>query len=102
MTQNYGFIIPKIETREQGADHVLGSSAIQGPVINPSGDWIPYLPDKEPQERNGIETQNCTGFGTLNAVETLEGYSGIKIDHSDRYLGIAADTNPYHGNDPHK
>ena len=100
--KQYGLIIPEITTPEQGVEHFLGSKKLGTIVINPSGDWTQYLPTKEPQNTRDIETQNCSGFGTLNAIETLENFyqKGI-YDHSDRAVGIAAGTKPYAGNDPH-
>lgn len=95
----HGLIIPEITP-----DHwVLGSadSGAPGEVINPSGNWLAYAPQGEPQSKNGIETQNCTGFGTLNALETLLAFKGFSANYSDRYLGIAAGTSPLNGNDPH-
>jgi hypothetical protein len=97
--KQYGLILPEITP-----DHwVLGAanSGASGDIINTPGNWIPYLPDKEPQEKNSVETQNCSGFGTDNAVETLSALRGIKANYSDRYLGIMAGTDPYKGNDPH-
>ena len=41
--EHKGFIAPeKIETLEEGAQHVLGSAGLPGVVINPTGDWVPY------------------------------------------------------------
>lgn len=99
MNENHGLIIPKIV---KGDHYVLGGyTKLKGEVINPSGDWTPYLPDKEPQSKNGVETQNCTGYGTNNAIETLLNFKGVETNNSDRALAIAAGTDPYHGNDPH-
>ena len=101
----YGLIIPAIETREQGAEHVLGSSNIKGQVINPSGDWSPYFWDdlKEIQAKNGIDPLNCTAFGTTKSASALvKFHTGEKHNFSDRALGIAANTDPTKGNDPHK
>lgn len=102
--KNYGLIIPEIETREQGAEHILGSaSGVDGPVINPSGDWRDFLPDKEPQQKRGIETQACTAYATLNAIETLIFQkTGKRVNYSDRYLAIVGKIDPYKGADPHQ
>lgn len=105
MIKNYGLILPeKIETREEGAEHLLG--AAEKPVINESGDWIPYIPDKESQQQKGVETQSCTVYATLNALETLLKFKGYKVNYSDRYVAnVAKDKgilDPYAGADPHK
>lgn len=104
---NYGLIIPKIETREEGAEHVLGSAGLPGAIINPSGDWLSSLPDREPQSKYGVETQACTVYGTLSALEALIFFmTGIKVNYSDRYVANVAKNrgilNPYGGADPHK
>lgn len=105
--KSYGFIAPTIETHEQGIDHVLGATGLPGEVINPTGDWLPYLPDREPQSKNGVETQACTVYGTLSALETLVFFkTGVKVNYSDRYVANVAKNrgilNPYGGADPHK
>ena len=101
---NYGLIIPKIETKEEGINYILGSSAIEGEVINPSGDWLPYLPEGELQNKGFFEPYACTTFATNNAKETLINFlTGKKDNSSDRALAIASNTDPSKGgNDPHK
>ncbi len=105
---NYGLILPeKIETREEGAQHILGASTVPGRVINPSGDYLQAVPDREPQSKDGVETQACTVYGTLSALETLILYkTGIKVNYSDRYVANVAKNrgilDPYGGADPHK
>ncbi len=99
--QNHGLIIPPILNREQGVEHLLGGANDFGLVINPSGDWFPFLAEKEYQKIGSVETMNCSGYGTLNCVETLLKSKGVLANYSDRYLGILAGTNPNFGNDPH-
>ena len=103
--KNYGLVIPEIETTEQGAEHTLGT--VGAPVINESGNWLPYLPDREPQSKYGVETQACTVYGTLSALETLVYFhTGVKVNYSDRYVANVAKNrgilDPYGGADPHK
>lgn len=105
--KNYGLIIPKIETREEGAEHILGSERLPLPIINPSGNHLPYLPDKEPQSKNGLETFGCTVWATLNAIEGLIfEMTGVRVNYADRYVAIYAKNkgilNPNVGADPHK
>jgi len=87
--KNYGLIIPKIETKEEGVEHFLGSiEKLRGMVINPSGDWTSYLPEKEPQNKRNVETFGCTIWGTLNALETLLKFKGYNVNYSDRYIAL--------------
>lgn len=97
---DHGFITPQII---QGNHYVLGGyTKLKGDDINLKGDWSPFLSPPEWQEKDNIETQNCSGFGTFNAVESLEYMlTGVQVNHSDRALGIAAGTDPNGGNDPH-
>lgn len=97
--KNYGLVLPDIKTREQGAEHLLGA---ERPIINPSGDWSNWLSPAEPQSKNGVETKNCTGYGTCHAIETQVNFLTKKtVNYSERYLGIEAGTLPFGGNDPH-
>ena len=67
MEKNYGFIPSKIES-----DHyILGGVGLPKTILQPLGNWESYLPTTEKQFNNGIETANCSGFGTLNAIEVL-------------------------------
>lgn len=101
--KNYGLIIPDIITREQGAEH-LGAVGDK-PTINPSGIWP--LPDREPQNKNGVETFACTVYGMLSALESLILLkTGIKVNYADRYVANVAKNrgvlDPRQGADPHK
>lgn len=104
---NHGLITPKIETHEEGVNHVLGSSQLPEPVVNSSGDWMPYLPDREPQKKNGVETFACTVYGTLSAIEeAVYKATGSIVNYSDRYIANVAKRSgildPNVGADPHK
>lgn len=103
---NYGLIIPtKVVTKEDGAQHVLGSANLAERVINPSGDWEPYAPDREPQNVGGVETNACTYYGTLSALETLDRFLGEPTNYSDRYAANVGyqlgKINPASGANPH-
>jgi hypothetical protein len=103
---NYGLVIPKrVATKEEGAEHILGSSNLQERVINKNGDWIDYLPDREPQRVNGEETNACTYYGTLSALETLDKFRGETTNYSDRLPANVGKTlgllNPKSGANPH-
>lgn len=101
--RNYGLVIEPIV---EGDHYVLsGYSAIaQRPVIMPEGHgWSAFKPLPELQERNGLETMNCTVFGTHNAYETLarkKDFNDFPRDCSERYGGVVCATTPT-GNSPH-
>lgn len=82
---------------------VLGANTkIKGPVLMPGGHgWKAYLPPDELQNRNGLETMNCSNYGTLNCWETL-GFRvlGMRFNWSERYTGVGTGTTEY-GNYPH-
>lgn len=86
-----GFIPPEqIETREEGAEHVLGSSGFAGKVINPIGDWTPYRSEGERQNR-GFETNACTVFNSLERIEMLIfKATGVRVNYSERYVANLA------------
>lgn len=64
---NYGLIIEPTEI-----DHyVFGGSSVQQDILQADGQWDNFLPDKEIQNRNGIDVYNCTAFGTVNCIEIL-------------------------------
>lgn len=89
-------------------DYVFGASnslqgKFTGDVLNPDGDWTPYLPDLERQSYPGIETNGCVSFGTLNALEMLsKRVFGIAVNFSDRMVVKGSGTNPKAGNTPKK
>lgn len=93
---NYGYIEDEISSQ----DYTLG--ALDATVLSPSGQWLLYLPENEVQRKNGLETQNCTVYGTLNALEILlYKQKGVKHNFSERYGGVMAGTK-VGGNSPHK
>jgi len=95
--KNYGFKQDAIEPE----NYFLGASPIPEEVLQADRDWTPHLPAVEIQNENGVETYNCTSFGTLNCIETLMRRKfGGHYDYSDRYLGTMAGTGNG-GNSPH-
>lgn len=97
--KNYGFVPDVI----QPEDYVFGGFGVPAePVLQPDGQWDQYLPDSEVQRNEGVESYNCTAYGTLNAIEIiLEKKFQLFQNFSDRYLGTHAGTWPP-GNSPHK
>lgn len=96
--RNFGLKIPIIKEN----DYKFGAS-LPFIVYQPNGQWDAYLPKKEYQCLGSIETQSCTSFGTLGAVETLiNRVFGDKVEFSERFLAKNSGTNPENGgNDPH-
>lgn len=71
-----------------------------GSVLNPKGDWTPYLPKKEMQASR-FETYACVSFTVLNCIEILiRRQFGEEINLSDRFLAVASETKG--GNTPRK
>lgn len=65
--------------------------------------WTKYLPEKELQKKNGVETSACTLFGTANAYETLSrfhGFNDLPINFAERYNAVIAKISPV-GGSPH-
>src|SRR3990167_2500845 len=61
--------------------------------INPSGDWSDYLPVRERQNLNGIETYACVTFTTLSCIEILiRQQYGLERNYSDRFLAMVSGT----------
>lgn len=95
----HGLIIPATQAPEE---YILGGNEAPQEVLQPDGQWGAFLPPDEMQSRNGLETMNCTNYGTLNAIEILmRRRYGVVIDHSERFLGVLSGTTPT-GNDPHR
>src|SRR3990167_3411275 len=94
---DHGFVAPEITPD----NYVLGASPRFGAIVCPERDWLPWKPEYEVQ-RKKIETFNCTGFGTLNMIETfMFKVFNLVVNYSDRFLGVLAETWPP-GNSPHK
>lgn len=97
MKKNYGFL-PVEVTPDQ---YLFGSDQIKGEVLVPDGQWYGYLPEVEYQRQFGLETMNCTVYGTLNCLEMLfKRVFNIEVNHSERFVGIHSGTTP-NGNNPH-
>lgn len=89
------------------ADHfILGASIYSAaPVIMPGGHgWGAFKPAPEYQSRNGLDSMNCSNYGTHNSLETLaafHAFDDFPKDCAERYSGVGTDTTPT-GNSPHK
>jgi hypothetical protein len=74
-----------------------------GEIINPEGDWSPYLPSEEDQRAGNSDTFACVSYGTLNAVEMLARLRFKDTKNlSDRFLAKISGTVPGQGNGPKK
>jgi len=81
-------------------DYLNGT--LEPTILVPDRNWRTYIPEGERQQKNSIETNNCTSFGTHNALEALvRCVTGKRVNFSDRYLGIRSG-NTGSGNSPHK
>jgi hypothetical protein len=96
------FIAPEFDPM----DFVLGANTkLSEVVVNPGGQWLDFLPDKEYQKKNGVETMSCPDFGSCNQIETLENFLyndvGYKVlnNYSDRFVSINSGTTTG-GNNP--
>lgn len=69
----------------------LGGVGGELPDILPSGDWEPYLPKFESQNKWDLETLNCVQYSRLNASEIQANFHGRPLNLSDRGLGWAAE-----------
>ena len=95
---NYGYLEDEI----QPEDYVLGSLQLPTEVIQDDGQWDAFIPTDEIQRNEYFDTYNCTGYGTLNALEFLfKRLFSETRNWSERYVGIAAGTYPP-GNSPKK
>jgi hypothetical protein len=94
---NTGYIYKPHEPEHK----VFGSAnEIGGAKINPGGHWLPWIPLQDQQQNEGIEPENCTSEGTLNAVETLANLQyGDTTEWSKRFLAYISGTTQS-GNDP--
>lgn len=101
---DYGYIRDEIGED----DWLLGSGKATkrfgGDEINPGGDWSAFDPEREIQRRNGLETSNCSNFGTNNALIALSkflAFYDFPQNISERYTGVMTGTTKG-GNSPHK
>lgn len=65
---NTGLIVQE----PQPNDYIKGqNSPLAVQIVNPSGDWSPYVPTPEDQfsAKDKFDTMNCTGFSLTNVIE---------------------------------
>lgn len=97
--KNYGFKPPVLDATQ----HVFGDANmhLKGAPLT-DGHWLLCIPEKEIQNKNGLETSGCSEYGTFNALETLFLFQyGRKMNWAERFIAVLAGNDPS-GNDPHK
>jgi len=82
-------LIPELIPPDTG---FLGGVAPDLADILPSGDWEPYLPSLELQQKYKLETMGCVSFSRLNCSETQANFYGKPINFSDRALAWVSGT----------
>lgn len=104
--QDHGFRPSEIKTDEH---YMLGGFSLigerfQNEVLMPAGHgWKASIPPRERQNRDGLETMNCTNYATLQALETIAAfkkYRDFPENGSERYSGVCTGTTD-RGNNPH-
>lgn len=98
---NHGFIRDELQP-----EHYMfgGYSYIDGDILLPGGHgWLPYKQVNEHQSHIGLETMNCTNYGTLQALGSLAAFKRFQdfpLNSSERYSGVLTGTSRS-GNSPH-
>lgn len=86
LEKNHGVIIEK-----KPEDFAGGTLPYE--VLNPSGDWTPYLPKPENQFTHHVDSQACVTFSILNVIETQYKFkTGKDINFSDRFIAKMSGT----------
>lgn len=101
MQNKFGFDLIEnlkdIEKKKED-DFTLGAKkSLSFEILQPDGQWgEEYMPDKEYQRKNGLETMNCTVYGSLIAYKGIDikKYGRKKANKiwSPRFIGILAGT----------
>ena len=102
--RDYGLVVKPAEPDHWKMGQGKARAVFGAGELKPDGDWSKYDPKRELQRRNGLETSNCTNFGTGNALLALAKFLGFKDfvqNSSERYTGVMTGTTP-DGNDPHQ
>ena len=79
----------------------LGSSPLPFEILQSDGDWTPYLPTKEFQNKLGKESYACVIFTLLNCIEILikRKYEEER-NFADAFLAELAETRKNNGSSP--
>jgi len=85
---NHGVILGQRDT-----DYIAGTLPYE--IVNPTGDWTPYLPLGEYQRlpSYSFDTMACVTFSALNIIETLYFFNtGVRRNFSDRFTARMSGT----------
>ncbi len=94
MEINHGYI--KDERKPE--DYIFGASSLSQEILQEDGQWDKFLPPDDFQCERGVETYNCSGYGTAACLEILmRRLFNAPASYSERYIGICAGTNPEKG-----
>lgn len=86
--ENTGVLLGRQET-----DYVAGTIPYE--IRNEEGNWQPFLPLGEWQQKNGKDLMACVTFSLLNAIETQEFFlTGQRVNYSDRWIAKMSGTTP--------
>jgi len=86
--KNHGVILGQRDT-----DYIAGTLPYE--IVNPTGDWTPYLPLGEYQRlpSYSFDTMACVTFSALNIIETLYFFiTGVRRNFSDRFTARMSGT----------
>lgn len=81
---------------QKSTDYVAGKvGGLNYEIVNPEGDWRPYVVLGEPQSFPNFDSFGCTGFANNNTAEIqLKFYTGHEFNFSDEALNYLADCSP--------
>lgn len=98
--KNYGYIPEPIVIDK---DYIFGGyGSLGGDILQPTGQWLAFVPQGESQRNFGFDPQGCVSWGTENAVEILlRRIYGQTDNFSDRFLAKVSETTTS-GNSPQK
>lgn len=86
LEKNYGVIV-----EDKPTDWAAGRIPYE--VLNPSGDWVNYLPSAENQTTHYTDTMACVTFSCLNVIETqIKFFTGKEVNFSDRFIAKLSGT----------
>ncbi len=97
--KNFGLVLSKEPDKRA---YVLGSLALPFVVLKEDGQWDQFMPKYEPQFNDEFDSDGCTVWGSLNALEFLVKYlTNVDQNYSERFNYILAKVRPP-GADPHQ
>lgn len=80
---------------------VFGASGLPMDIIQSDGNWEPYLPVREAQRNNGLESYACVVFSLLNSVEILvKKKYNLDRNYSEAFLAAILNTVKNEGSSP--